>query len=992
MSVVTRVAAEIDLRDDLSGPLKKAEAGVQKFADNAQADLARTAAAARKSWAEFGQGLEDLSQRATAAGLAFSVALTAPILLAARSSIKAAMSLEESMSKTRLIFNEAADSVVAFAETADTSLGLSRGAALDAVAAFGGLMLASGKTAHEAAALGKGMTRLAVDLASVNDVPIADAIDKLRAGLIGEAEPLRRFRIMLSETATSAMALDMGLAATSEELTAGAKILARHALIMNQTSLEQGDFARTAQSAANQTKILQAEVGNLSAGLGEMLLPYYKDLLTIIRSVTEHLAAMGPETRRTLVTFAAIAAAIGPVLLGLGAIGNAITGAVAAKAEFAKLGASFAAVGGAAGVLGKAVTAVKAGLVALTGPIAVIVAGLAALYLAWKTNLGGIRGVLTPFVQDITGMLADVWTNVKSTFGAIADTIIGTWHYVAVASKPVLDAWANALHLVLRGMGSAVRTAFRGMTDVINASLSLVHMLVGSSWDGISHTMRASLMRMKASVTEVWADINGLVLRGARMLQRIPGAAGILGPAVQVTEDEIARVRAAAVQYRGVASVFDAAAAAARAARARAVAEGARDLPGVPRDRARAGATARPGGGGGGMARPAAAAARAMARPAAAAIDEAARAQRALNDQVWQGARAYASQREQIEFTTERQRALWEVTRGRFREAHTWTKVLLVAEAALLDQERERLAIRARSHALAADIARTQWDADAAIRQSTRELENRARPVQQLTRLEEALHEVTYGAYADASAYEQERYLLAARRLDDVEAETQAAERMADSYRDAGSTIVGFIASTVAAFRQRQDQDAALREQARRLREQIKLEEKADQLRVMARGIEHLFMDTLDRLFTHGFRDFFSNVVSGFRDMVRDIMLELLQLQVRRALTGLMDRLLGLAVTAAAPQPGAPKSAAGGRVYPGTARVVGEIGPELFVPNVPGRIVPSYALAGAGGGHTTNITVNVATPNPTAFRRSETQIAAEVFARMDRRRRIDGRD
>ena len=62
--------------------------------------------------------------------------------------------------------------------------------------------------------------------------------------------------------------------------------------------------------------------------------------------------------------------------------------------------------------------------------------------------------------------------------------------------------------------------------------------------------------------------------------------------------------------------------------------------------------------------------------------------------------------------------------------------------------------------------------------------------------------------------------------------------------------------------------------------------------------------------------------------------------------------------------------AAGGPVDAGTPYLVGEQGPELFVPGAAGAIAPNSALGGGG------ITLNVQTPDAASFRKSESQIAA----------------
>lgn len=70
--------------------------------------------------------------------------------------------------------------------------------------------------------------------------------------------------------------------------------------------------------------------------------------------------------------------------------------------------------------------------------------------------------------------------------------------------------------------------------------------------------------------------------------------------------------------------------------------------------------------------------------------------------------------------------------------------------------------------------------------------------------------------------------------------------------------------------------------------------------------------------------------------------------------------------------------AGGGTVAPNRPFLVGERGPELFVPHMPGRIVAPTAAQ--GGSKVTNITVNVNNQNGTqeAGRRSAGQIALAV--------------
>ena len=101
-----------------------------------------------------------------------------------------------------------------------------------------------------------GLVQLAADLASFNNLNPEEVFLKLQSGIVGEVEPMRALGVNLSAAAVNAKALQMGLVNANGELTEQAKIMARYALIMEQTGNAQGDFARTSDGLANSTRIL----------------------------------------------------------------------------------------------------------------------------------------------------------------------------------------------------------------------------------------------------------------------------------------------------------------------------------------------------------------------------------------------------------------------------------------------------------------------------------------------------------------------------------------------------------------------------------------------------------------------------------------------------------------------------------------------------------------------------------------------------------------
>jgi hypothetical protein len=92
-------------------------------------------------------------------------------------------------------------------------------------------------------------------------------------------------------------------------------------------------------------------------------------------------------------------------------------------------------------------------------------------------------------------------------------------------------------------------------------------------------------------------------------------------------------------------------------------------------------------------------------------------------------------------------------------------------------------------------------------------------------------------------------------------------------------------------------------------------------------------------------------------DTLRDLAQDVARILMRQAITEPLAA--GISGALAGAFGGA--RANGGPVTGGTTYMVGERGPELFVPNTSGMIVPHEALQGGGGGVTVQQTINVTT-------------------------------
>lgn len=236
---------------------------------------------------------------------------------AAKKTIEAASDLGEAQSKVNVIFGDGADEVKAFSKQAAKSMGQSRRAVLNAAGTFGTFGKAAGLTGKDLAKFSNDFTTLASDLASFNNTTPEDAIQAIGSALRGEAEPMRRFGVLLNDAALKAKAFELGIYDGSGALTDQQKILSAQALIFEQTEDAQGDFLRTSDGLANSQRTLAAMIDDTSVAIGDALLPIVESVLPYLKDFADW-ASQNPDK------FREIAAAIGGIAASVVALNVAM--------------------------------------------------------------------------------------------------------------------------------------------------------------------------------------------------------------------------------------------------------------------------------------------------------------------------------------------------------------------------------------------------------------------------------------------------------------------------------------------------------------------------------------------------------------------------------------------------------------------------------------------------------------------------------------------
>src|SRR5680860_358529 len=198
-----------------------------------------------------------------------------------KGAIDGASNLTEASGKVGIVFGAQAAQILKASKTSATAMGMSKTAYLDANGTLGNLLGTLKLTPQATADMSQKMVQLAADMGAFNNVPTEEALAAIQSGLTGEAEPLKKFGVLINDATLKTRAMSMGLiSSTNDALTPQNKALASQAEIMAQTTIQQGNFADTSKDLAGQQKILASQTDDLKTKLGGFLLPVVTKVTT----------------------------------------------------------------------------------------------------------------------------------------------------------------------------------------------------------------------------------------------------------------------------------------------------------------------------------------------------------------------------------------------------------------------------------------------------------------------------------------------------------------------------------------------------------------------------------------------------------------------------------------------------------------------------------------------------------------------------------------
>ena len=239
--------------------------------------------------------------------------------------------------------------------------------------------------------------------------------------------------------------------------------------------------------------------------IGNMLIPYVTKAIDKIGQLVGWWNKLSPATQKTIVKFAAVAAAVGPVLMAFGKVSSGIGGLIQNHAKLAGMITKLS--GGATGFKGLAAV--------MTGPVGIAIAGVAAGALLIYKNWDRI----SPIIQKISGRFQEFWKNVQPKLQPFFDFVEKIANYLKNTFKPVIDeVFAFAGEFVV-GIFEGIGLAIDGLLTALEKIIDFLSGVFSADWekvwsgckDFIGDTFSTIADAVKIPINAVINVVNGAI-------------------------------------------------------------------------------------------------------------------------------------------------------------------------------------------------------------------------------------------------------------------------------------------------------------------------------------------------------------------------------------------------------------------------------------------------------------------------------------------------
>ena len=209
-----------------------------------------------------------------------------------KSCLELGSNLSEVQNVVDVTFGNLNSEVDKFAQNAIEQFGLGQTVTKKYVGTFGAMAKAFDFNNQAALEMSETLTGLVGDVASFYNLSSDEAFTKLKSVFTGETETLKDLGIVMTQAALDQYAMANGFGKTTSAMTEQEKTALRYQFVLDKLSLAQGDFARTSDSWANQTRVLSLRFDELKATLGQGFINLFTPIVQGINWVLSKLQVL----------------------------------------------------------------------------------------------------------------------------------------------------------------------------------------------------------------------------------------------------------------------------------------------------------------------------------------------------------------------------------------------------------------------------------------------------------------------------------------------------------------------------------------------------------------------------------------------------------------------------------------------------------------------------------------------------------------------------
>lgn len=247
---------------------------------------------------------------------------------------------------------------------------------------------------------------------------------------------------------------------------------------------------------AGQITLLKSALEGVAIQLGNILMPYIKAFVEKIQQLVDWFSNLDESTQRQIVAFAAVAAAVGPVLIGFGklvsGIGGAIKGFNEIKGAFTAIQSGFSLMSSSAAAAGTSIGAIAAPIAAV---VAAVVALVAAFKHLWDTN------------EEFRTNIIATWEHIKESFRQFTQGIVDRLNALGFEFEDIIDVlkaiWEGFCQILapifegaFKNIANTLDTIFGVITGLLDVFIGIFTGNWDQAWSGV-----------KQIFTSIWEGI-----------------------------------------------------------------------------------------------------------------------------------------------------------------------------------------------------------------------------------------------------------------------------------------------------------------------------------------------------------------------------------------------------------------------------------------------------------------------------------------------------